>query len=94
MSKNRYTVKKTFTIGVKIGTRLSKRLAYTNPYSHDLRLTLHTDSPEMLHLPKLFHKIGPGEQVRSSPANPTGPPSCWGVGCSVGGQPFPSGVLS
>jgi hypothetical protein len=59
-----FTVKKTYTVGVKIGRRLTKRLGYTNPYTHELRLTLHTDQPKMLHLPKLLHVIPPGEKTQ------------------------------
>ena len=48
-----YTVKKVFTLGVRREQRHTKRLGYQNPYTEDLRLSIHTDHPHLLTLPKL-----------------------------------------
>lgn len=40
----------------------SKRLGYQNSYAEDLRLSLHTDNPQLLQLPKLLYVIGPQQR--------------------------------
>lgn len=58
----RYTVKKVFTLGVRREQRHTKRLGYQNPYSDELRLSMHTDQPMLLTLPKLTYVIAPQQR--------------------------------
>lgn len=58
----RYTVKKVFTLGVRREQRHTKRLGYQNPYNDYLRLSVHTDQPMLLTLPKLTYVIAPQQR--------------------------------
>ena len=58
----RYTVKKVFAMGMRKEQRHTKRLGYQNPYTEDLRLSVHTDQPQLLTLPKLTYVIPPQQR--------------------------------
>ena len=58
----RYVVKKTYSVAVGNTTAHSKRLGYKNAYADPLRLSLHTDQPELLKIPKLLYVIQPQQR--------------------------------
>eukprot|EP01047_Picozoa_sp_COSAG01_P041115 COSAG01_NODE_3508_length_5989_cov_5.088115_4_plen_144_part_00 len=58
----RYVVKKVYSLSVRRDGAHSKRLGYHNAYSQPLRLSLHTDCPSLVSLPKLLYVIPPQQR--------------------------------
>eukprot|EP01043_Picozoa_sp_COSAG02_P028484 COSAG02_NODE_1728_length_11182_cov_3.295227_3_plen_318_part_00 len=64
-----FTIKQTYAVTIKHGgpnARHGKRLHYKNPYGERLRLSLTTDQPELLTLPRTIYVLEPLEEIQLS----------------------------
>lgn len=64
-----FTIKRTYAVTIKRGgptSRHGKRLNYKNPYGELLRLSLTTDQPELLTLPRTIYELEPLANVQLS----------------------------
>jgi hypothetical protein len=64
-----FTIKQTYAVIIKRGgpnSRHGKRLNYKNPYGELLRLSLTTDQPELLTLPRTIYVLEPLADVKLS----------------------------